>query len=250
MYFFDQTDSTNRVTRELAAEGKPAGTVVRAACQSAGRGQHGRTFSSPVGGLYFSLLLEPDLPPDTLPLITLATGLACRTVLHRQYGLHPLIKWPNDLYLEGKKVAGILCENLFYPRVGKPSAKVIIGVGLNANTTATDYDVEIQPIITTLFDHLQRSIDLDELCARLIESITTHVERLGSDRHGLLCEWQQHDFLHRKQLTYLHDTTRLTGLGYGVTPEGLYRIVDGNGREHRVIGGQLRPVMPGVMPSN
>ena len=250
MYFFDQTDSTNRVAKELAAEGKPAGTVIRAACQSAGRGQHGRTFSSPIGGLYFSLLLEPHLSPETLPLITLATGLACRTVLRRQYGLHPLIKWPNDLYLEGKKVAGILCENLFYPRAGAPSAKVIIGVGLNANTTATDYDVEIQPIITTLFDHLQRNIDLDDLLVRLVEFITVNVERLGTDRDGVLSEWQQYDFLYRKQLIYLHEATRLTGLGYGVTPEGLYRIIDGSGREHRIIGGQLRPVMPGIMPSN
>ena len=107
---YDHLDSTNRVARELALEGCTAGTVVLAGSQSSGRGQYGRLFNSPVGGLYFTLVLVPDLPLNALPLITLATGLACRETIQAVTGLEPLIKWPNDLYLDHRKVAGILCE--------------------------------------------------------------------------------------------------------------------------------------------
>lgn len=249
MHYFEQTDSTNRIAKEMAAEGAPSGTVVRAACQSSGRGQHGRTFNSPLGGLYFSLLIEPLLPAATLPLIPLATGLACRSVLHQFHGLDSQIKWPNDLYLEGKKVAGILCENLFSPQLNGPSAKVIIGVGLNVNTTVTDYDEDIRPIITTILDQLQYSIDLDDLLMRLVESITAHVAWIGTDCAGLLGKWQEYDFLYHKRLIYRRGATELTGLGYGITADGRYRLVSDTGQEHRLLGGQLRPIMQGAGPS-
>jgi len=236
--FYDQIDSTNRIAKELAAEGKPSGTVVRAAVQSAGRGQYGRSFSSPLGGLYFSLLLVPDLPIETLPLITLATGLACRDVLHRDFNLHPLIKWPNDLYLDGKKVAGILCENVLIPGV---PATVIIGVGLNVNNTIEDFAVELQPIITTLFEFLHRTVELAPLLIRLTQAITGQVERLRYDQASLLAEWQQFDFLFQKPVVHGQEGETLHGIGQGVSSRGLYRILDENGVEHQLIGGQLRP---------
>lgn len=237
---YDQIDSTNRVAKEIAAQGNPSGTVVVAASQSAGRGQYGRSFNSPVGGLYFSLLLEPDLPTETLPLITLATGLACRTVLHQTFGLYPLIKWPNDIYLDGNKVAGILCENLFASHSPGASAKVIIGVGLNVNSRIEDFASEVQAIITTLFEHLHRTVELAPLLTLLTEAITAQVIRLRHDRESLLTEWQQFDFLYHKPVVHRIEAGALYGVGQGITPHGLYRILDDHGTEHKVIGGQLR----------
>ena len=89
---YPHLDSTNRLARELVLEGCAIGTVVLADNQSSGRGQYGRVFSSPVGGLYFTLILAPDLPLSSLPLVTLATGLACRETLHEATGLSALIK--------------------------------------------------------------------------------------------------------------------------------------------------------------
>jgi BirA family biotin operon repressor/biotin-[acetyl-CoA-carboxylase] ligase len=237
---YDQIDSTNRVAKEMAAQGRPSGTVVLAATQTAGRGQYGRSFNSPKGGLYFSLLLEPDLPSEILPLITLATGLACRTVLHQTFGLHPLIKWPNDMYLDGKKVAGILCENLFSSPSANSIAKVIIGVGLNVNNRIEDFAPEVQPIITTLFEHLHETVELAPLLTLLTQAITAQVIRLRQDRKGVLDEWQQFDFLYHKPVVHRIEADSLYGVGLGVTQHGLYRILDEHGTEHKVIGGQLR----------
>lgn len=237
---YDQIDSTNRVAKEMAAKGSPSGTVVLAASQSAGRGQYGRSFNSPVGGLYFSLLLEPDLPTETLPLITLATGLACRTVLYQTFGLHPLIKWPNDIYLDGNKVAGILCENLFAAHSSETSPKVIIGVGLNVNNRIEDFAPEVQPIITTLFEHLHETVELAPLLTLLTQAISAQVIRLRHDRELLLTEWQQFDFLYHKPVVHRIEAGALYGVGQGITHHGLYRILDDHGTEHKVIGGQLR----------
>jgi birA, biotin-[acetyl-CoA-carboxylase] ligase region len=220
-------------------EGALHGTIVCADTQAAGRGQYGRFFDSPNGGLYFSLILEPDLPLDHLSLITLATGLACLRVLKSQFGLSPLIKWPNDIYLDGRKVAGILCENVIKPSSGGSTATVIIGVGMNVNNTVHDFAVEIQPVITTLFEHLQMPVELDDLLAGLTGEIAEQVARLAYDRSGLLAEWQQADLLDGHLVVYRRDNQSLIGRGHGITGQGTYRFREESGIEHQVIGGQL-----------
>ncbi|MDR2551480.1 MAG: biotin--[acetyl-CoA-carboxylase] ligase [Desulfobulbus sp.] len=237
---YDHIDSTNRVAKGLIAEGTPNGTIVRAAMQSAGKGQYGRVFESPEGGLYFSLVFEPDLPLDQFPLITLATGLACLRLLKQQFFLSPRIKWPNDIYLAGKKVAGILCENVIKPGPGGPKATVIIGVGMNVNNQVGDFADEIQPLITTLFEHLHRRIDLDVLLTDLTQAIVDQMTRLKRERAAVLAEWQRDDLLKDRTVVYLRDSQSMTGIGLGVTDQGAYRIREDNGREHQVIGGQLR----------
>jgi len=238
---YDHIDSTNRVAKDLVAEGTPAGTLVRAVRQSGGKGQYGRVFESPAGGLYFSLVLEPELPLEQLPLITLATGLACLRVLKEQFALSPHIKWPNDIYLAGRKVAGILCENVLKPGPdGRLTATVIIGVGMNANNKAGDFADEIQPLITTLSEHLHTQIDLEELLANLTRVIMDLVVRLKHDRAAVLAEWQQADLLWGRPVVYLSDSQSLTGIGQGITEQGAYRIREENGVEHQVIVGQLR----------
>ena len=243
---YDHIDSTNRVAKDLIAEGTPSGTLVCAVSQSAGKGQYGRVFDSPKGGLYFSLVLEPVLPFEQLPLITLATGLACQLVLKQQFALSPRIKWPNDIYIDGRKIAGILCENVLKPDSGgQMAATVIIGVGMNVNNKVFDFADEIQPLITTLFEHLRTQIDLAELLTKLTRSIVDQVTRLKHDRFAVLAEWRQADLLWGRSVVYLRDAQSLTGLGQGITEQGAYRILDKNGIEHQVIGGQLR-LNPGL----
>ena len=238
---YDQIDSTNRVAKELIAAGTPSGTIVWTDTQSAGRGQYGRAFDSPQGGLYFSLVLEPELPLEQLPLITLATGLACQKVLTNRWGLSPLIKWPNDVYLGGRKVAGILCENLIRPGSGDVlSATVVIGVGMNVNNRVDDFAAEIQPVVTTLFEHLHVPVELDGLLTSLADAIAEQVARLAHDRPALLAEWRQVDLLCGRAVVYRRDDQCLTGTGKGITDQGAYRIREESGIEHQAIGGQLR----------
>jgi BirA family biotin operon repressor/biotin-[acetyl-CoA-carboxylase] ligase len=238
---YDHIDSTNRVAKDLVvAGGTPSGTIVWTDTQSAGKGQYGRVFDSPGGGLYFSLVLEPDLPLEDFPLVTLATGLACQQVLKNQFGLSALIKWPNDIYLGDKKIAGILCENVIRTGPDGSTGTVIIGVGMNVNNTVEDFAAEIQPVITTLFAHLHVLVALDELLASLTSAITGQVSRLADDRPSLLAEWQQVDLLRGRPVVYLRDNQSLAGTGNGITDQGAYRVREESGSERQVIGGQLR----------
>ena len=125
--------STNDVAWELAKAGADEGTVVFAEEQAHGRGRLGREWHSPAGeNLYFSLVLRPPRPPHELPPLTLAAGLAVFDLL-RARALQPELKWPNDVLLGGKKVAGVLTE---MSAEAERVLHVVVGVGLNVNGTA------------------------------------------------------------------------------------------------------------------
>ena len=123
--------STNDIVRRLAEEGEPAGLIVSAAQQTAGRGRHGRTWQSPPGNLYASLLLRPARPAREVASLSLVTALALAEAIERETGgrITPELKWPNDLQLAGAKLAGILLE--LEPAGGEGCAWLIVGMGVN-----------------------------------------------------------------------------------------------------------------------
>ncbi len=239
--FVKQTDSTNKVAKEKAVSGAATETVIWAEQQGAGQGQYGRVFASPVGGLYFSLLLRLGFSPEIIPLITLMAGLACREVLFEQYSLDVRIKWPNDLYIDGKKVGGILCENSFDSANGQTSATVIVGVGLNVNSRLHDFPTELQSLVTTIYEKTLRLSDLEMLLDRLTAKIAALVAQLPTNRDSLLDRWQNYDYLLHKPLRYINGEQTLYGTGLGIAPDGRYRMLDEIGHEHAIIGGQVRP---------
>ena len=117
VYRFDRLDSTNTRLKALAREGAAPGTVLLAREQSGGRGRLGRSFASPPGGLYLSMLLRPACPPERCLSLTPLAAVAARRAVLDCTGLSPEIKWPNDLLLGGKKLCGILTEVRFYSNI-------------------------------------------------------------------------------------------------------------------------------------
>jgi BirA family biotin operon repressor/biotin-[acetyl-CoA-carboxylase] ligase len=131
---FATVDSTNLAARRGAAAGDPSGTLYIAETQTAGRGRRGNSWLSDAGaGLWFSLLLRPDLPPERLALITLFAGLCTAEALRAETGLDIRLKWPNDLILwpDGKKAGGILTEMLLEENC---VTAVILGIGINVRS--------------------------------------------------------------------------------------------------------------------
>lgn len=122
----DETLSTNDDARELALAGAPQGTAVLARRQSQGRGRAGRTFASPEGGLYLSVVLRPQRPPASWALLPLLGGAVVASVLRMEHGVDARVKWPNDILLGSEKLGGILVET----RWGA-EAFAIVGIGLN-----------------------------------------------------------------------------------------------------------------------
>ncbi len=154
LHAFASVDSTNLAARRGSDQGDPAGSVYVAEEQTAGRGRRGKSWRSAAGeGLWFSLLLQPDLPPEQLAPVTLFAGLCAATALRKATGLDIQLKWPNDLVIlpAGRKIGGILTEMLVEEN---QIAAVIIGLGINVHTL--DFPADLQALATSLALELAR----------------------------------------------------------------------------------------------
>ena len=146
LHVYDSVDSTNLVLRKLANEGAPEGTVVISAEQTGGRGRKGRSFYSPQGtGVYVSLLLKPKIAPDDATLITTTAAVAVCEAVEALSGNPAEIKWVNDVFMDGKKVCGILTEGSFDMESGQFDY-AILGTGINVFEPAGGFPEEIRGI--------------------------------------------------------------------------------------------------------
>lgn len=161
--------STNQRAAELGRQGAATGTLVVALEQTAGRGQRGRRWLSPPGGLYASFLVRPELEPRSAPALTLAVGVALAEALSTLCPVPLGIKWPNDLWVaqgphRGKKVAGILVE----ASLGEKLEHAVIGIGVNLREI--EKPLELQPFATSL-EALGAAISLDRLAATIANQL-------------------------------------------------------------------------------
>ncbi len=141
-----EIDSTNRLLKQLADEGAPDGQVVIADCQTRGRGRLGRDFYSPKKkGVYFSMLMRPDILPAEAFNITPCAAVATARAIERTCGVSPSIKWVNDLLLGGKKIVGILTEMTLEAETGR-IAGIICGIGINVLEEEEDFSEELRGI--------------------------------------------------------------------------------------------------------
>ena len=144
--FLEEIDSTNNEVRRMAEQGAPEGTLVVAENQTAGKGRRGRRWDSPKGsGIWYSFLLRPEFAPEHASMLTLLAAMAVQNSVKEVTGLDGLIKWPNDIVVNGKKVCGILTE---MSTEEDAIRYVVVGIGINANTT--DFPEEIRATATSL----------------------------------------------------------------------------------------------------
>ncbi len=165
--------STNLRARQLADAGTPHGTLVAADVQEGGKGRRGRTWAvSPPGtSIAMSLVLRPSLSPVKAPMMTLLAALAMRDGVEQVTGLHPAIKWPNDLVLNGKKICGILTEMILEEEYIQ---YVVVGIGLNVNQT--EFPEEIQTSATSLRMEAGHNFQRAELVARSLAAFERYYE--------------------------------------------------------------------------
>ncbi len=148
--WFATIDSTNTQAKRLASGGGPEGTVLIADHQSAGRGRLGRQFQSPEGqGIYMSVILRPQRPPEQLMHLTCAAAVVMCDALEEAVGIRPGIKWTNDLVFDGRKLGGILTELSVSPKTGLVDW-AIIGIGVNCSQQPGDFSREIQSFAGSL----------------------------------------------------------------------------------------------------
>ena len=176
--------STMDAAARLAAERAPHGVVIVADEQTAGRGRRGTVWTSPAGaGLYCSFVARPS--QFSLPLVTLAAGVAVHDGIAAATGMSADLKWPNDLVVGRRKLAGILAEGL---AIGTPEQAVIIGVGINVQPAAYPPDVEARA--TSLEGELGRTIDRGEVLAAVLVSLWDRLARLEHSPGDILQSWR------------------------------------------------------------
>ncbi|OGQ95358.1 MAG: biotin--[acetyl-CoA-carboxylase] ligase [Deltaproteobacteria bacterium RIFOXYD12_FULL_57_12] len=241
------THSTNTLAMQMAAEGALAWSVVAADTQTHGRGRLQRAWVSPPGsGLYFSLILRPNLPLPDFPRITLAAAVAVCWAIEAMGILTPGIKWPNDLLVAGRKLGGILAETETLSG-SQPATRtaVVLGIGINVNATQEAFPAKLQSRITSLFLCSGKTYSRHELLGSIVRQLRVAVGALERGESAkILSEWRQRDALLGKTLTWLTAAGRsVTGEALGINDAGLYHIRDSFGVIHEVLSGDLNPIM-------
>ena len=242
--FHEQVESTNTLALDLARQGTGPETVVWAGCQSGGRGQYDRSFASPPGGLYFSLLLAPDLSPEHLSMVTLAAGLGCALALEKACAIAVDLKWPNDLYCDGKKLGGILTEAVPGQQSGRPL--LVVGVGININSRVADFPDMLATRLTSVRAVTGRDFHLEPLLRACCGSIAAQAACLGREPDKFLALWERRDYCKGRLLGWQNGNEYVIGVGRGIRADGRYCLEEENGRRHAVLAGTLQPLSDGI----
>ena len=169
---YKSLESTNLKAKELAKEGASPWTIVVAEEQTGGYGQKKTDWSSPKGGLYFSAIL-PKSNIDDLQTLTILAAFICAKTIKESFNLEPFIKLPNDVWINGKKVAGILTENI----VGKNVKLSVMGIGLNTNIEKLPKGLE--NIATSLKIELGKEVDNQKILGQIIEGLKEQLRTIS-----------------------------------------------------------------------
>ncbi len=235
---FQETNSTNDVMEKLARAGVKEGAVVFAESQSKGRGRLGRKWISPPGkGLWFSVLLRPDLRPQSATQLTVIAATALARAIRKKTGLAPEIKWPNDILLRGKKVVGILTEmsaELDHVKY------VILGIGVDVNQTASEFPPELRKCATSLRLEAGQPLSRAELAADILRELDADYARLCTGQfEAVAAEWEENCATLGRNVTIHVGTRAMQGRAEALDADGALLVRTQHGHLERIIGGDV-----------
>ena len=234
----NQVTSTNDVIEQMTTENPTEGLVVFAESQTKGRGRLGRRWSSPSGkGVWFSILLYPNLHPTEITQLTAATATALTRAIANETGLQAEIKWPNDLLLDGKKVAGILTE--LQAELDQVH-HVIIGIGIDVQQSPSDFPSELRKSATSLKMALGHPVDRPSLATSLLRELDHDYARiLDREFKELAEEWESRCSTLGQHVSIEVGARTLRGRAESLNPNGALLIRTDHGRLERVTGGDV-----------
>ncbi len=238
MLIFSTVESTNQLAKELARKGAEHGTVLLADRQTAGRGRLSRRFSSPPGGLYMSLILEPArLPFLRTDLVTPFTGIAVCEAVTEVTGKKPGIKWVNDLLLGGKKICGILAEAVAGPESNCVD-RIVVGIGVNLHARPEDFPPEIRDIAASV----DPDREIPGLRNRLAAAILNRM--LGSgvsmDPKDILEQYKQHLMMLGKPVTVVQGEESFQAMAMDLDSDGHLIVKKKDGEILSLSSGEIR----------
>jgi BirA family biotin operon repressor/biotin-[acetyl-CoA-carboxylase] ligase len=235
---FKETTSTNDVVEKLARDGVPEGVVVFAESQTKGRGRLSRRWESASGrGLWFSVLLRPRMEPQAATRITIAAAVSLVRALQSFTGLEPTIKWPNDVQIRGRKVAGILTEL----SAEMDSVRyLVLGVGLNVNQADTDFPKSLDTLATSLRRESGLLHDRASLAVKVLDELDRDYGRICRGQFEAVAdEWERHCNTLGKAVRIQVGDRVIQGRAESLDGEGALLLRSSYGNLERIIGGDV-----------
>jgi BirA family transcriptional regulator, biotin operon repressor / biotin---[acetyl-CoA-carboxylase] ligase len=235
---FQETTSTNDVIEKLAHDGVKEGVVVFAESQTRGRGRLGRKWLSPAKrGLWFSVLLRPDLRPQETTQLTVASATALRRAIESHTGLKPEIKWPNDILVHGRKAAGILTELSAELDQVK---YVILGIGVDVNLNPGDFPAELRKLATSLKAELGKPVLRPELAVAILRELDHDYARITSGHFADVAdEWEAHCITIGHNVVIRTGERQIRGRAEALGEDGTLLLRTDHGHLERIVGGDL-----------
>ncbi|WP_303723075.1 biotin--[acetyl-CoA-carboxylase] ligase [Malonomonas rubra] len=233
-----EIDSTNARVRQLAEQDAAEGTVVIADRQSAGKGRLGRRWESPSAvNLYCSILLRPQIPVQQAPQLTFLSAVAVAETLKQRYQLSVKVKWPNDVLVSGKKIAGLLNEmNAETEQIHF----VILGIGVNLNMTADQFPEELNYPATSVLLERGEEIDRVAFIREFLQRIDRYYAEFLQDGFGpIRRRWEALCDLMNQRVQI---DQGLQGTVVGLDTDGALRLQLDDGRVERIIAGDVKPL--------
>jgi len=235
---FEHTTSTNDVIEKFARDGVEEGAVVFAESQTKGRGRLGRVWVSPARrGLWFSLLLRPALRPQEVTQITVTAATALWRAIHRVTGLRSEIKWPNDLLVGGKKVAGILTElSAELDRV----KHVTLGIGVNVNQSPGEFPADVRRLATSLKIESGETVSRPELAVAILRELDRDYSRVCRGKFSAVAdEWEMQCTTIGQRVVIQMGSRKIRGCAESLDDDGALLVRTEHGRLERITGGDV-----------
>ena len=238
--YFPVIDSTNSEAERQLSRRHTSPFAIASSCQTKGRGRLGRDWhSASADNLYLSVVFEPNIPPQALQHFTLWAGIhICRALQGLVPKTHLKIKWPNDLYCNGRKFAGMLTE----AKVDADSLRsIIFGIGLNVNSNPTKYPKEIQNFATSLYAVGGKELRLNQVAANVINATQAAYDTciLGGGSENLVDAWAPLNSLSGQHVTAIMNNKETTGIACGIDQSGALQLLDQGGILHSVSSGDV-----------
>ena len=226
--------STNTIVKGLVPSGLPEGFVLAAERQTAGRGRLGRSFESPEGGLYLSMLLYPQCLPEETATLTPCAAVAVSRAIEKLCGIVPEIKWPNDLQINGKKLCGILTESSNC----RGRRFVVIGAGLNVNTKVSELPVELRELAASIYNETGTYTDIEKLTETIIRELDSMYESWKTDKRYCLEEYRKKCSSIGCDITLIRGEEKIPAHSLDVD-ESFALIVEEGGQRKRIDFGEI-----------
>jgi BirA family transcriptional regulator, biotin operon repressor / biotin---[acetyl-CoA-carboxylase] ligase len=236
IHFVPVVDSTNRLALKLAREGAAEGTAVFADCQTRGRGRLERVWQSPPGrNIYASLVLRPAIAPADAARITLIAGVAVAEAISQFCPDGISLKWPNDVFIRGKKVCGILTE---MKTTGRTLDLVVVGIGLNVNITGEEFDPECRKTATSLREEAGRIFPREGVAFHLCDTFEKWYRIFLSKGFAPVRErWLARSEMTGSRVRVLFQGEVQEGIVAGIDLDGALLLEDERGVVRRVMAG-------------